>query len=252
LERTWTKIFPIQPNGSGIPFVLVSQGMEGLSLARHVGPDHPVLSIQSSFWGHASPTDTIDQFAADCVTALRKVRPQGPYALGGWCIGWVVALEMARKLQGSGDEVAFVALFDARDVYRPHVTFIRRFIAGVWGIKGELARRWGEQGPRAIHEIAMERMSRFRLGPSPQGVAISQLLRTWLHIPWPGRVLHFMAAERPRNRFYNPELIWRSVSDQCTFHEARGDHNTMLLEPNVAAIAEILNTELDRRNASSV
>jgi thioesterase domain-containing protein len=43
---------------------------------------------------------------------LRAHRPRGPYLLGGFCIGGLIAYEMARRLRAAGEEVPFVAMID--------------------------------------------------------------------------------------------------------------------------------------------
>src|SRR5262249_2379389 len=42
----------------------------------------------------------------------RALQPHGPYCLGGLSFGGVVAFEMARQLQQSGEQVALLALID--------------------------------------------------------------------------------------------------------------------------------------------
>jgi thioesterase domain-containing protein len=42
-----------------------------------------------------------------------SVQPRGPYLLGGWSMGGILAYEMARQLQARGEEVGLVALIDA-------------------------------------------------------------------------------------------------------------------------------------------
>jgi thioesterase domain-containing protein len=43
------------------------------------------------------------------------VQPQGPYRLGGWSMGGVVAYEMARQLRAAGEEVEKLVLIDSRN-----------------------------------------------------------------------------------------------------------------------------------------
>ena len=50
--------------------------------------------------------------AAHYVAALRSVRPEGPYLLGGWSLGGIIAFEMAQQLQALGQEVARLAVLD--------------------------------------------------------------------------------------------------------------------------------------------
>src|SRR5690606_30375396 len=45
---------------------------------------------------------------------IRTIQPEGPYLLGGACLGGVIAVEMARQLQAEGEQVAIPILaFDA-------------------------------------------------------------------------------------------------------------------------------------------
>src|SRR5205823_11996474 len=48
----------------------------------------------------------------DHLEAVRALQPRGPYVLGGWSFGGLVAFEMASKLRELGQEVAFLALLD--------------------------------------------------------------------------------------------------------------------------------------------
>ncbi|MEV4150282.1 acyltransferase domain-containing protein [Amycolatopsis sp. NPDC049691] len=47
------------------------------------------------------------------VQRLREVLPSGPYRLGGWAAGGVLAVETARRLTARGERVDVVVLFDA-------------------------------------------------------------------------------------------------------------------------------------------
>jgi thioesterase domain-containing protein len=50
--------------------------------------------------------------ATEHVADIRTAQKEGPYYLGGFCFGGLVAFEMARKLVAQGDRVAFVGLID--------------------------------------------------------------------------------------------------------------------------------------------
>jgi thioesterase domain-containing protein len=52
--------------------------------------------------------------AADYLAELRGVQGEGPYRLGGWSMGGLVAFEMARMLMASGEEVEILVLVDSR------------------------------------------------------------------------------------------------------------------------------------------
>ncbi|RKH31694.1 hypothetical protein D7X12_38165 [Corallococcus sicarius] len=55
----------------------------------------------------------MEEMAALYLEAVRSVQPQGPYLLGGWSMGGVVAYEMARRLREAGEAVDLLALVDA-------------------------------------------------------------------------------------------------------------------------------------------
>ena len=65
------------------------------------------------------PNDAIDgipAIAAKYVEILRQYQPEGPYILGGWCYGGVVAHEMACQLQAQGETVEQLIMLDSHAV----------------------------------------------------------------------------------------------------------------------------------------
>jgi thioesterase domain-containing protein len=56
---------------------------------------------------------TVEQMATHYLSEIRKVQPSGPYFLGGYCFGGLVAFEMAQQLQRQGQQAALVAMFSA-------------------------------------------------------------------------------------------------------------------------------------------
>jgi thioesterase domain-containing protein len=55
----------------------------------------------------------------EATAAIRRVRQHGPYVLGGFCLGGVYALEVARALVADGEQVATCLLLDAPYPQRP-------------------------------------------------------------------------------------------------------------------------------------
>src|SRR6185369_13150523 len=79
-----------------------------------LGDDQPFYGMQSLGLQEGEPVLTqIEQMADHYLDALRSVQPSGPYMLGGWSMGGVVAFEMAQLLQREGEVVSLLALFDA-------------------------------------------------------------------------------------------------------------------------------------------
>ena len=55
----------------------------------------------------------IRNIAANYIRILKRWQPEGPYLLGGWCYGGVVAQEMACQLEQAGEEVRHLFLLDS-------------------------------------------------------------------------------------------------------------------------------------------
>ncbi|MFI7453019.1 amino acid adenylation domain-containing protein [Nonomuraea sp. NPDC049714] len=108
-------LIPISPHGSATPLFCVHPASGAswgyLNLARHLSADRPVYGIQARGLDEPAPLPaSIEAMAEDYVAQLRRIRPEGPYHLLGWCFGAVVAFEMARQLQRDGAEVGLLAL----------------------------------------------------------------------------------------------------------------------------------------------
>ena len=55
---------------------------------------------------------TMEEIALSHIKALQSVQPEGPYILGGWCNGALVAYEMARQLHAQGQVVDSLILIN--------------------------------------------------------------------------------------------------------------------------------------------
>jgi acyl-CoA synthetase (AMP-forming)/AMP-acid ligase II/thioesterase domain-containing protein len=234
-------VVTIQPDGDGIPIFLVAPGMEVQSLAKNLGK-RPLLGIGVPNLERRTATCTMEIIAEECVAALRRRRPSGPYALAGWCGAGILALEMAQILNRQGAEVAFVALFDARNIYLPPMNRSRKVL--VQAVRQAqriyfflLRVRLG--GLRAV-AVALNS----RIEVNPQAEAFNEALRRYQPTVWHGRMIHIWASRRPRGKFRDVDFDWRHLSPSgFEYYEIPGDHISMLYEPK---LAEILTAEIDR------
>ncbi|MFI6290877.1 amino acid adenylation domain-containing protein [Nonomuraea sp. NPDC050790] len=110
------RIVPLRPTGERDPVFLFhalgGQVFRYLPLTRHLGSDQPVYAIQAAGLAPGEePHATLAEMVDDYTAHLLKVRPHGPYVLGGYCIGGNIALETARRLREMGEQVPLVVLF---------------------------------------------------------------------------------------------------------------------------------------------
>ena len=105
----------IRSGGDGQPLFVVP-GINGNiigyeSLANALPAHVPVYGLRSlGLHGDAEPLTTIESIAARLLEDVRRVQPHGPYFLSGFCIGGIVAYEMAQRLTAQGEHVELLAL----------------------------------------------------------------------------------------------------------------------------------------------
>ena len=121
-ESCWTPLVPLKTSGAKAPFFCVHPGGGNalcyLALSRAFDRDRPLWALQAhGVAGNQEPLSSIEEMATAYVEAIRSVQPSGPYHLGGWSFGGLVAYEMARMLSQAGERVASLAILDAGQVY---------------------------------------------------------------------------------------------------------------------------------------
>jgi len=114
---SWASLVEIQSGGSKPPLFLI-HGAGGnvliyRDLACRLGLDQPVYGLQSRGLDGNQPFHTrIEDMASHYLKQVKAIQPQGPYLLGGYCMGGTVALEMAQQLYALGDAVALLAFME--------------------------------------------------------------------------------------------------------------------------------------------
>ncbi len=83
-------------------------------LAQALSGAVAVCGIEAPFiGGSALEFSSWQALAAHYVNALQARQPHGPYKLGGWSIGGLIALHMAEELQRRGETVDYLVAFDS-------------------------------------------------------------------------------------------------------------------------------------------
>ena len=108
----------VNDSGHKTPFFylhgdLFGGGFYSLKLSRALGPDQPFYVLPPYDVRSSTVAPSIEQMAAAHLTALRAVRPQGPYVIGGFCVGGLVAYELVQQIRAAGEEVEMLLLIDA-------------------------------------------------------------------------------------------------------------------------------------------
>jgi oxalate---CoA ligase len=110
------------------------------SLQRGLGSEPPILAIAARGPDGKTMPRSIQDTAAAQLSAILRAQPHGPYRLGGYRTGALVALQAARLLVAAGREVAVVALVD------PPTITAHRPLQFLLSLVGRIARRQGTDG----------------------------------------------------------------------------------------------------------
>lgn len=116
-EKTFSSLVRIQPQGPKRPlFFIHPLGGEVLgyrAMARHLGLDQPFYGLRArGLDGLTKPLTDIESMAAEYIEEIMMVQSQGPFLLGGYSSGGIIAFEMAQQLRRLGHEVEFLAILD--------------------------------------------------------------------------------------------------------------------------------------------
>jgi amino acid adenylation domain-containing protein len=268
-EEKWSSSWLVQIQAgdpSKPPFFFVHARMGYRALAAELGSDQPVYVVPYDKLYENQAERSIQEMAVELTEKIRQLQPHGPYYLGGVCLAGRVAYAIAREMYRQGEEVGFLAVFDAvAPGYEPRSRMARlRFRAGhlKWNLEKLL--HGGAQQKRAFFkEMSWHLANRvwwashgfFRWIGRPLPGTLRQDLRLTAHAVisdpeagrYPGRVSVFRPAERPKGKYDQPALGWnRIAAGGVDVFEVPGDHKHLLLPPNVSAVAQQLRDGLRR------
>ncbi|MFL5384365.1 MAG: amino acid adenylation domain-containing protein, partial [Longimicrobiaceae bacterium] len=240
-------------------------------LARALGPDQPFHGLQArGVNDDAEPLATVDEMASRYLDAIRTAFPRGPYVLGGWSAGGVIAYEMARRLREAGDDVPLLVLLDThapnedwRDRAPDEVDLYLQFTHDLAGVGAERLEEL-EAELRAVAEderlpalagwIARSGLPEAEATLAQIGRSVRVFAATLRAVnehrlrDYPGDVLLLEVAESVSG-LPRPEgavaAAWRPhVRGRLEARTVRGTHGTFLGEPYVADVARELDAAL--------
>jgi amino acid adenylation domain-containing protein len=259
-----SRLVKLHADGSRIPTVLLQSGAGGMLALRRfssaLGPDQPLYGIQALIDRdiEAGGLGGVPDIAEPCLAALLEAQPHGPYILAGHSIGGHVAYEMAAQLEARGEKVLLLGLLDPAG---PHTLRwrgrARARALEVMGLGSE-PRRAGVLAAvrRRVAARVLGRVPRAGDGtPQPGPSAWMRNLRAieqrYEPPRYSGRVVAYSTAENRRYTGFET-LGWdRYVKGPVEVRRVPGDHVSMLLDPNVEALAAAMDVDIREAQAAT-
>ncbi len=107
----------IQSSGEYRPFFCVHAAggdvNNYLIVSRKLGREQPFYALEQTPHQQEFYSISVEETAAYYLKEIRTLQPQGPYLLGGWCYGGIIAFEMAQQLQRQNETVELLVVIDA-------------------------------------------------------------------------------------------------------------------------------------------
>jgi thioesterase domain-containing protein/acyl carrier protein len=247
----------LQPLGSRPPlFCLHAESGEVLiyrEFAQLLGADQPVYALQAQGLDGARPPHTsIEAMAAHYLAEIRTVQPEGPYFLGGFCLGAMIAFEIAQQLHASGERVALLAALDAsgprferslRDYFyfamqalRRHPLALSRYL-----ISTRLSPK-----PVVLPPIAGAGDTASSSSLSAVALALNAAFKQYNPRRYPGRITWFVNSERAPLAASQ----WSEFAGGVERWVFPGGHATVFKSPAIGILAAQVRTCLERAQVS--
>jgi thioesterase domain-containing protein len=238
-------------------------------LAHLLGEERPFYALQArGLYGDAQPHESFEEAAADYIAEIVQVQPQGPYLLGGFSGGGLIAYEMARQLIARGEKVLAVLMLDTparempnfslgdklsmlvQDVQRDGFRAIARRLQARFapdrkkrGPGQQAADAGGDGSPnfqsQRIGAAFVRALVRYRIPAVPVDVAV---FRPKLDVRY--RLAGGRLVDSYRN-YVREDNFWTPHTSKLQVFEVPGNHDNMVLEPNVRVLVSLLRRVID-------
>jgi thioesterase domain-containing protein len=241
-------LFPINTSGGRPPFFMV-HGLHGVMplggiMGAALGADQPLYVVNAQgIDGREPPHERIEDMLATYLAEIRRARETGPYVIGGFCGGGLLALSLARSLWLQGEPVGTVIMVDPplmpfsrvplqRDI-NPKDPHIYRQL---WENTDMALRRYAQRYEGLPYDV--RKIVQYHAAIET-GIATTVMLYRYTPPVFEGPTEFIISSERAFAHFH-PESPWRSVVPKPgRYHVIPGSHDDFFfvhLEPVLGLI----------------
>ena len=235
--------------GSKAPFFFLHGDSTGLGLycrrfGNGLGAGRPIYAVAPHGADGGAVPQSIEEMARERLRIMLEIEPEGPYLLGGYCMGAIVAFEMARQLQGLHKRVHHLVLVEAQHARYRYAVFEGLFarLARSIGVREEHSQRWLAQRRSDLYHL------RCRLTPfadeddaatahvkPAQERAVRKYVWPTLDVP----ATMLCAREERSARPERVHAMWSPLLPTLDVRIIPGDHRTVLVHDVDSLVAEL-------------
>jgi len=260
-ERTSPTLVPMRSGGDRRPFFCVHAAGGGVVSYRHLvralPEDQPFYGLEApGLAAGTEPLRRVEEMAELYRREIRRLQPEGPYRIGGWSFGALVAFEIARGLVAEGAEVEHLISIDGgapvdetRGREMDHAEIVL-FLARESGLEIDAEQLRALDPEAQIAHVAAraagagaiseEFASRYLRRKVAVIAATREAVAAYRPGTWSGPFSLLRACdETERREALGPDYGWgRFVSGPVEIREIPGDHQSALQPPAVEAVGQ--------------
>ena len=276
-NQSATPLITVQAKGDRQPLFFLHGDWAGGGfycgrLSQQLGENQPFYVLTPYHSGKQSVL-TMEEMAAYHIAAMKEHTPQGPYLLGGYCIGATVAMEISRQLAEKGEKVTHLLLIDPPLWRTPWLRSVWAVIDGIgrnlnWDLKKRIfyfdryavsVGRWLKKSPEAKFAAIGRRLGfAERPGPRPtpearaegDGEILNSLdyavyflaYRLYRPKPLSGPATLFFPEETPPSRLSQVRRASQIPPDKLTIEMVPGNHHTCITKYTSALVEKMKKT----------
>ncbi len=219
---------------------------------KHLG-EQPFYSFQPSSIANGKKEDfkSIEEIATDYIKEMQKLQPRGPYFLGGYSVGGLIAYEMAQQLNRLGETISALILVDTLNPVLSHAgpTLRNRFenlaAAPAAYFNRSLFKKLAEQNfGKGLYNSEVD-ATQTLISPNFRKVMyeekLNDLIRKYKIKPYTGSILLITSTESAAALSHaSIDRGWKGYALSLKIHEIQGDRESLLKEPNSKKVVQAL------------
>jgi amino acid adenylation domain-containing protein len=227
------------------------------NLAELIGDDRSLFSVALTAQDVLSlgGAPTLEGIATCLVRKILVTQSEGPYTIGGLCLGGILAYEIAFQLQAAGREVSLLVLLDP-----PNPSDVKSWASPTLKVSylRYIMKRAAHLGPRLSFIYLRERLLKYL----PRSIRPNSV-RTKMNVgqemieaaafgyqpkKYEGKVLLLLASKRPS--YVNLLPGWQEVIPHNLHAQyVDGYHRDLIKEPDVKGVADAILYHLNSSSA---
>ncbi|MBL7951727.1 MAG: amino acid adenylation domain-containing protein [Flavobacteriales bacterium] len=235
-------LLPLQTKGQRVPLICIHGDEANAFLPKYLGQEQPFYGItHQGEDGMPLKYRSVGSIASYYIDELKRGLPEGPYQLCGYSFGGLVAFEMARQLEQRGDKVNMVLLLD---------TYAPKPFVEVMSKERKLHEPVKNVIMRSV--ISLVRLFQERLPARLRNFAIIDTYDRAIANYDPGTYKGDVAIIKAIDSPATPDMGWNDlVQGELIRRTCVGDHYTMIKEPLVQQLAEVMAEVMGREKGTS-